>query len=142
MKKNESEANSSIRAAAEIARLETLERQAKERAQFLAGDGIVIRRYNKEAVKQRRQYLRNNGRQLEEARKIRKAKAAAARREAKATRVVPGRKKKTFIIGAEEKAKRDKKWATNQARYILHRIRDKQRRAATIQDNAATKEQS
>ena len=59
MKKKESEANSSIRAAAEKARAETLERQAKERAQFLAGDGVVIRRYNKEATKVRRQYLRN-----------------------------------------------------------------------------------
>lgn len=142
MKKSESEANSSIRAAAEKARAETLERQAKTRAEFLAGDGIVIRRYNKEAVKQRRQYLRNNGRQLEEARKIRKAKAAAARREAKATRVVPGRKKKTFIIGAEEKAKADKKWATNKARYILHRIGNKHVRAEALQHNAEAKEQS
>lgn len=140
MKKKESEANSSIRAAAEKARLETLERQAKERAQFLAGDGVVIRRYNKEATKQRRAYLRNNGRQLEEARKVRKSKAAAARREAKAAGKVQGRKKKTFVIGAEEKIKSDKKWAKAQARYILHRIRDKQARAEAVQHHAATQE--
>lgn len=142
MKKKESEANSSIRKAADEARAKTLERQAKLRAEFLAGDGIVIRRYNKEATKARREYLRKNRRQLEKARKIRKAKAAVARREAKIAREVPRRKKKTFVIGAEEKAKADKKWAANKARYLLHRLDNQRSKGSGVQSYSEAQEQS
>ena len=139
MKKKESEANSRLRAAADKARAETLERQAKERSQFLAGAGVVIKRYNKEATKQRRIYLRENRRQLEQARK---AKAASDKRKAKTAGKIPGRKKKTFVIGAAEKTKANEKWAANQARYILHRIRDRQSKAAGVQGNTTEIPQS
>lgn len=149
MRKKESEANSEVARAAAIARAETLERQATERSQFLAGDGIVIRRYNKEATKVHREYLRKNRRQLETARKqSQQVRARKQRRTERVTliqqdkiearkdvqrrknytaRQLAGRKKKTFIFEPEAKAKADRKWAANKARYILLRIRDRQR---------------
>lgn len=146
MRKKESEANSSIRIAAEKARAETLERQARERAAFLAGDGLVIKRYNKEATKERREYLRKNRRQLEQARKTRAVKAASSKKlaqsAAKTAGTLPGRKKKTFIIGAAEKNKANEKWAATQARYILHRIRNRQGKEPSVQGNTTEVQES
>ena len=163
MKKKDSEANSEVRIAAAKARAETLERQARERAEFLAGDGIVIRRYTKEATKAHKAYLTKNRRQLEQARKqSQKVRAKEQRRKARASliaedkaeaaadvqrrknyaaRELERRKKKTFIFEPEAKAKADKQWAASKARYILLRYSDRHGRPEIVHDNNQPQEQ-
>ena len=46
------------------AQLAAIQRQEIERAKFIAGEGIVIRRYNKDALKEQLKYIRKNRRQL------------------------------------------------------------------------------